>query len=223
MKTQIIAEDNDILVCYKPAGFPVETVHSTKADMVSELKKYLKEKTGQAYLGVIHRLDQPVSGYMVFAKTGEAAKNLSRQVTAGGEMHKEYEAVCFGSLSVKEGRLEDYLITDKINNITRVADSKTPTAKKAELEYKVIACDEATVTLRIKLISGRHHQIRVQFANMGCPILGDRKYGTEQSKEYSLKNGIGNLKLSACCLTFRHPVTGKMMKFDSADMKDERL
>ncbi|MBQ7765324.1 MAG: RluA family pseudouridine synthase [Lachnospiraceae bacterium] len=227
MKTQIIYEDNDILVCYKPAGIAVQTAGVFQQDMVSELKNYLAEKsdtTGkEPYLGVVHRLDQPVSGVLVFAKTPAAAASLSAQVQ-DGRAEKMYRARVYGAFSEKESVLEDILLKDGKTNTSRVVkigSREVQQGKKAKLSYRVLqetAVEEEIYSeVEITLFTGRHHQIRVQMSNAGHPILGDTKYGTPGSSELSAKVGKG-LKLCAFRLTFIHPNTGKKVSFTAPEI-----
>lgn len=216
MRTTIIYEDNDIIVCIKPAGFPVQSAKMGSSDMESELKNYLKRTTGSAYLGIVHRLDQPVRGVMVFAKNAKAAASLSRQVQAGSDksMYKYYEALCYGNVP-GSGTFEDYLIKDSKTNTSRVCESTDKQAKKAVLDYEVIENSaDGYSKLGIHLHTGRHHQIRVQLAYHGYPLLGDQKYGNEASMELSNKLGIKNTQLAAVKLEFIHPTTNKKIIYD---------
>lgn len=213
----ILFEDKEILVCHKPAGIAVQNARLGAADMESSLKNYLalKNPGKMPYLGVVHRLDQPVEGVLVFAKTQKAASGLTRQITAK-TVTKEYLAVTAQMSDEKQGHLEDYLKKDSRTNSSSVVASKTPGAKKAVLDYWVQKeiKDERTETgkrilVKIALDTGRHHQIRVQMAHKGMPLLGDRKYN---AKDLS---GLP-LGLCSCHLAFRHPVTGKKMEFKAA-------
>ncbi|MBQ3515990.1 MAG: RluA family pseudouridine synthase [Lachnospiraceae bacterium] len=232
MKTQIIFEDEDILVCYKPAGIAVQTAGVFQQDMVSELKNYLAEKLAatakpskgkEPYIGVVHRLDQPVSGVLVFAKTQAATASLSAQVQ-DGRAEKMYRALVYGAFSEKEGVLEDILLKDGKTNTSRVVKEGSGEAKqgkKAKLSYRVLqeisVEEEIYSEAEIALFTGRHHQIRVQMSNAGHPILGDTKYGTPASAELAGKVGKG-LKLCACQLTFIHPKTGKKVSFTAPEI-----
>ena len=213
----ILYEDREILVCHKPAGIAVQNARLGAADMESSLKNYLalKNPGKMPYLGVVHRLDQPVEGVLVFAKTPKATSGLTRQITSK-TVTKEYLAVTAQMSDEKQGHLEDYLKKDSRTNSSSVVASKTPGAKKAVLDYWVQEeiKDERTETgkrilVKIALDTGRHHQIRVQMAHKGMPLLGDRKYN---AKDLS---GLP-LGLCSCHLAFRHPVTGKKMEFKAA-------
>ncbi len=215
---EIIYEDEALIVCRKAAGMPVQTSGIAAKDMVSELKKYLaRDFAGEPYLGVVHRLDQPVEGLVVFAKTPQAASSLSAQVKEGGGMYKEYLARVYGRILNRSGRLEDYIIKGK-NNMSRIAAENERGAQKAVLEYDCIEEDEYTRLLRIVLHSGRHHQIRLQLAHAGAPILGDQRYGNEKALEYAKENGIRRLCLAAVRLEFTHPLSGERKSFE-ADVK----
>lgn len=210
----ILFEDHDLLVCRKPAGTAVQSARIGTPDMESLLRNYLAgHAPGKApYLGVVHRLDQPVEGILVFAKTPEAAGALSRQM-ASKEWKKEYLAVTDHAPSVKSGELIDYLKKNGKTNLSEIVPEKTSGAKKARLTYSLWEelSDQRTGTgqcflLYIVLDTGRHHQIRVQMAHAGMPLVGDRKYYPQDP------SGLP-LALCAWRLTFRHPVTGKKLKF----------
>ena len=212
IEENILYEDKEILVCRKTAGMPVQAAKIGTMDMESALKNYLVKKTpGKIpYLGVVHRLDQPVEGILVFAKTSEAAGNLSKQMMAGGA-GKYYLAVTEGKAKNSEGTLTDYLKKNGKANMSQVVSANTPGAKKAILHYKVLDQQEingkSRTLLKIRLETGRHHQIRVQMSGMGCPILGDVKYGGEEKAR-------GQIALCASSLTFVHPKTKKQMQFE---------
>lgn len=205
----ILHEDDDIIVCVKEAGVATQTKQIGQKDMESMLRTYRMQKGEPAYIGVVHRLDQPVSGVMVFAKTKEAAANLSRQI-ATKAADKFYYAVTDGLPEKKKGTLEDYLLRDGKTNLSKVVPSKTDGAKRAELSYEVIALNDSRAILRVKLATGRHHQIRVQLAHAGCPIVGDRKYNfKENMKPSGMQMALCSYKLS-----FRHPRTNKNVSFE---------
>ena len=175
---EILFEDRELLVCRKPAGLPVQSASFGTKDMVSMLRTYLAEKGakgGVPYVGVVHRLDQPVEGVIVFAKNQKSAAGLSAQA-ADGRMEKVYQAVVLGNPG-PEGHLTDWLLKDGRTNTSRVVEPGTKGAKKAELSYRTLAEKDGKTLVEIRLHTGRHHQIRVQFAKMGTPLWGDRKYG----------------------------------------------
>ena len=210
---EIIYEDKNIIVCHKPAGVPTQSSRIGTKDMVSILKNHLIKNTAkknasrEPYLAVIHRLDQPVEGLLVFAKTPAAAKELSRQLTTSG-FGKYYRAQALGIFEHNEGTLEDYLVKDGRTNTSRVCKENVPDAKYARLHYKVIhtgtlPSGEPFSQLEIHLDTGRHHQIRVQFASRKMPLVGDGKYGA--------KDNAKALGLFSHSLTFPHPKDGREM------------
>lgn len=207
----ILYEDADIIVCHKPSAVATQTKKIGEKDMVSELKNYLHGQAGgDPYIGIIHRLDQGVEGILVFAKTPAAAAELSRQ-TAEHKMKKYYYAVVSGSLKNPEGTLTDYLIKNGKDNTSKVVNKGTQGAKKAELRYQLIKSDEVKKQhlIRIELITGRHHQIRVQFANQGLPLINDYKYGYSSDRD-----GTKGLALCAYRLCFEHPVTHQKLEYE---------
>ena len=204
----ILYEDNEILVVFKEAGLAVQTRSALQMDLESMLRRHLASAgMPPAELYVVHRIDQPVEGLVLFAKTKEAAADLTRQLT-DGRMKKIYRARVEGDIPKDEDTLEDYLVRDS-GNVTRVVPKpKTPlrgrnVPQKAVLHYKKIGDSE----LLIELFTGRHHQIRVQLANSGMPITGDRKYG-KPDPAYR-----GRLMLTAWKLVFVHPKTKKKVAF----------
>lgn len=205
MTPEIIYEDSHIIVCRKPAGIPTQSGRIGMPDMVSILKNHLAAQRKNPYLAVIHRLDQPVEGLLVFAKTPAAARELNRQLTSSG-FGKYYRAIVTGVPSPLEGTLEDYMVKDSRGNVSRICSPETPGAKLARLHYKVIESCEDTSLVEIHLDTGRHHQIRLQMSHMGHPLAGDRKYGIPDSAE--------KLQLCAFRLEFTHPITGKKLRFE---------
>lgn len=224
----IVYEDDQILVVYKPAGIATQTARVGQQDMVSEIKNYLTRSTGihgDPYVGLVHRLDQPVCGLLVFAKTKSSAASLSHQINSG-ELQKYYYAIVMGKPELPTDVLVDYLYKDGHNNHSYVVKKDFPNAKKAVLEYRVMKTlvalgenIEATM-VEIKLMTGRHHQIRAQLANADIPILGDTKYGSIRSKDFSNTSACRNLALCAHKLRFKHPVTGEELTFER-DPEDE--
>ena len=206
-KPEIIFEDKDMLVCRKPVGIAVQTPKAGQQDMVSILKNYRAFKKEDAYIGTIHRLDQPVEGVMVFAKTKAAAANLSKQV-AHKLADKYYLAVAAGKFEQTEGVLEHDLVRDGRTNLSHVAVPGEKDVKHARLSYRILEYQEATDAslVEIKLETGRHHQIRVQMAAIGHPLVGDRKYNPGADR--------GNVALCSYKIAVVHPTTGKRMEFD---------
>lgn len=209
MDFQIIYEDESLIVCRKPAGVAVQTKKLGQTDMESLLKNYRADMGEQPYIGVVHRLDQPVEGVMVFAKTKETAAALSRQIAAK-LADKCYYAVVEGVPEKQRKTLVDYLVRDGRTNTSSVVMRGTPEAKRAELSYEVAEQDGKRAVLRIRLETGRHHQIRVQLAHAGLPIVGDRKYNF---KENIAPSG-GGLMLCSYKIGFKHPKTHKNLVFE---------
>lgn len=192
---EILYEDDDCIVCYKPAGVATQTKRLGQKDMESLLKNYVADKLRKQnknqtpYIGVVHRLDQPVEGVMVFAKTKAAAAALSKQVQDRSIGKKYYalvelpEGKTFEEATglMEEGSREDFMTFDRKTNLSRIVPEGTKDAKRAILDYKVIAQREGRALLDITLHTGRHHQIRLQMAGMGTPITGDRKYGNSEA------------------------------------------
>lgn len=220
---RILYEDNDIIVCHKPAGIATQTARVGQADMVSEITNYLAMTTkgSSPYVGVVHRLDQPVEGVLVFAKNRQAAADLGRQIQES-RMEKYYYAVVCGRDFKPCGELTDYLLKDGKANTSCVVPSETKDAKKAVLDYRVLAeqtCEEAAdMALRIALVeihlhTGRHHQIRVQMSHAGMSLLGDYKYAEPEVVKVSEQMNIKEIALCAYKLSFLHPGTGKLLQF----------
>jgi len=211
MKINILYEDNHLLVVEKPNNIPVQEDDSKDADLLSLLKDYLKEKynkPGNVYLGLVHRLDRPVGGVMVFAKTSKAASRLSEEVRTN-RMKKVYLAVVENTFKEKEGVLKDYLLKDKKTNTTRVVSKDTPDAKDAELSYKVLAQKENLALVEVTLKTGRSHQIRVQFSSRSHPLWGDQRYNRNARAGQQIA-------LWAYQLTLIHPITKEEMTFTSS-------
>ena len=199
----ILYEDNHIIVVYKFPGILSQSDSTKDLDMVSIIKRYLKDryhKPGNVYLGLVHRLDRPVKGVMVFAKTSKAAARLSEQIR-NGQMHKKYYAVVEGILKEKEGILENKI--EKIDNKKVLIDS--PNGKEARLEYKVLKEKDNLSLVDINLLTGRYHQIRLQFSSRNHPLYGDTLYGSKYK---------GDLALISYSLSFIHPITKEKMCFE---------
>jgi 23S rRNA pseudouridine1911/1915/1917 synthase len=212
MNLNILYEDETLIVCEKPAGVATQTKRLGQADMESLLKNYRAAKGEPPYIGVVHRLDQPVRGVMVFAKTKEASADLSRQVQTK-LADKFYYAVTDGAPEKKKDTLEDYLLRDGKTNTSKVVGKSTEGAKLARLSYEVLEQNKTNAILRIQLDTGRHHQIRVQLANAGIPIVGDAKYNF---KEAMARSGSG-LALCSYKIGFKHPKIHKKVEFEIAN------
>ena len=205
---KILYEDNHLIVAVKPAGVLSQSDGSDAPDMLTLLKSYIKakyNKPGEVYLGLVHRLDRPVSGVMVFARTSKAASRLSEQIRSR-KVEKIYRAVVQGSLD-GSGRLENYILKDNTANTVTVYDKEVPGAKKAVLDYKTVKSNDNISLIEIHLGTGRAHQIRAQFADSGHPILGDRRYG-------GTSLWTGDIALQAFRLGFDHPTKGERMSFE---------
>ena len=222
---KVFYEDQDVIVVKKPVGTESQAVHSFAPDMVSEIKKHIHrlstengEKLVEDYVGVIHRLDKPVGGIMVYAKNKKAAAALSKQVQEH-KLQKTYRAVVCGKPVDNVGKYVDYLLKDGKTNTSRIVDKSVAGAKRAELEYQILEKKEqedGTVRslVEIHLHTGRHHQIRVQFAAHGTPLMGDTKYGAPAAASVG-RARREPLALCAVRLSFLHPVTGKRMEFST--------
>ena len=206
---KVIYEDNHIIVVEKKPNIPSQSDKTGDIDMLTIVKGYIKEKynkPGNVYLGLVHRLDRPVGGIMIFAKTSKAASRLSNQVREK-IFKKEYLAVVDGKFEQKKGSLTDYLYKDERNNISKVVKKEKKNAKLANLDYEVLKYNNVKnlSLVKINLHTGRHHQIRVQLANFNHSIFGDQKYGTR---------GKGKqIALWAYKLTIIHPITKEEMEF----------
>ena len=207
---KIFYEDNHIIVVEKPNNIPSQEDKTGDEDMLTIIKKYIKEKynkPGEVYLGLVHRLDRPTGGVMVFAKTSKAASRLSDQIR-NKQIKKKYMAVCDGKLEKDKDTWCDFLQKNERTNMSKVVSKETKNSKEAILDYELIVYNEKTnlSTVKINLHTGRHHQIRVQFASRNHSLFGDQKYGTR---------GRGKqLRLWAYYLSFIHPVTKEVMEFE---------
>lgn len=208
---KIIYEDNHIIVVEKIPNIPSQGDKTGDIDMLEIIKKYIKEKynkPGNVYLGLVHRLDRPVGGVMVFAKTSKAASRLSEEVRSR-QLKKEYLVVVDGKFEKNKDTLEDYLLKNQQKNISKVVKEGTKNSKIAKLEYETLKYNSEIdlSVLKVLLHTGRHHQIRVQLSSRGHSIYGDQKYGTR---------GRGKqIALWAYKLTIIHPITKKEMTFTS--------
>ena len=209
-KLEVLYEDNHIIVVVKPVNIPSQGDKTGDIDMLTIIKEYIKEKynkPGDVYLGLVHRLDRPTGGVMVFARTSKAAARLSEQVR-DKKMHKKYLCIVDGKMENDEGTFRDYLVKNEKTNTSKVVKEETKNSKYAKLDYEVLKYNEEInlSLLKILLHTGRHHQIRVQLANFGHSICGDQKYGTR---------GRGKqLALWAYSLSFEHPTKKEEMVFE---------
>ena len=206
MKINVIYEDNHLLVVEKPVNMPIDQDSSNDPDLLNELKKYLKEKynkPGDAWLGLVHRLDRPVGGVCVFAKTSKAASRLSSMINSHS-FKKEYLAVVEDNGLKDRDILIDNLLKDEKTNMVKV----DPRGKKAELAYEVIKRKDNLALVKIQLKTGRSHQIRVQFSSRNHALWGDQRYNRSAKKGQQIA-------LHAHVLEFEHPTTKEKMSFTS--------
>lgn len=208
-KLTVLYEDNQIIVVIKPQNVPTQSDDSKDVDMLSMVKAYVKEKynkEGEAFIGLVHRLDRPTGGVMVFARNSKSAKRLTEQFQAH-TTEKIYYAVTNGVVKYKKDTLINYLEKNEKENIVKVVPMGVSGAKKAELVYEELENNGKESLLKIQILTGRSHQIRVQMANIGFPLYGDGKYGKDKNK------ATKNLGLWAGKLSFIHPVTKEKMVF----------
>lgn len=207
---KVLYEDNHIIVVEKKTNIPSQGDKTNDIDMLTIVKQYIKEKynkPGDVYLGLIHRLDRPVGGVMVFARTSKAAARLSEEVR-DKVFKKQYLTIVDGKFEKTTGELEDYLLKNERTNLSKVVEANTKNAKQAKLDYEVLIYNEETnlSLLKINLHTGRHHQIRVQLSSREHSIYGDQKYG---------RRGRGKqIALWAYRLTIVHPTTKEEMTFE---------
>lgn len=200
---KIYYEDKHIVVCEKDAGLLSEGEATDSMPRI--LSDYFKEKNENSDVFPVHRLDRETSGIMVYARTRAAAAGLSRTITDGG-FEKEYIADINGTPTEREGRMDDLLFYDRAKNRSYTVDRKRKGVKDAALEYTVISTENGISRVRIKLLTGRTHQIRVQFASRKMPLIGDRKYGAPKTER--------TLALRAFSLSFAHPITDEKLYFE---------
>ena len=205
----VLYEDNHLLVVVKPQNLPVQADETQDLDLLTLLKTYLKEKyqkPGNVFLGLVHRLDRPTGGVMVFAKNSKSAKRLSEAIREGN-VEKEYLTVLAGSVREKKGTLVNYLKKNPNSNTVMIVPSSTEGAKRAELDYEVLEEKFPVSLVKVLLKTGRSHQIRVQFAGKNAPVFGDARYGKDPYRKGFY------LALWAYRLCFDHPVSGERMVF----------
>ncbi|MBU6080777.1 MULTISPECIES: RluA family pseudouridine synthase [Allobacillus] len=211
MNIPILYEDNHLLIVEKPVNIPVQEDQSKDKDLLTLLKEDIKvrhKKPGNVFLALVHRLDRPVGGAMVFAKTSKAASRLSDQLRRKA-IERTYLAVVHGVPSKSKDQLEDYLVKDHRKNIVRTAKPKEKEAKKAVLDYEVASEKKGFSLLSVKLQTGRPHQIRVQLSSRGFPLYGDQKYGQRVNKPGQ------QIALWSNKLVLEHPTTKEEMEFTS--------
>lgn len=215
----VLYEDNHIIAVNKTNSEIVQGDKTGDEPLSETLKKYLKEKynkPGEVFLGVTHRLDRPVSGVVIFAKTSKALTRLN-EMFRNQEVKKTYWAIVKDRPAETEGRLEHYLVRNEKQNKSVAHTKMVPNAKKASLSYKLISHSDNYFLLEVQLETGRHHQIRCQLAKMGCPIKGDLKYGFPRS------NPNGGISLHARYVEFVHPVSKQLIKITAPCPADDKL
>ncbi len=213
----VLYEDNHVIVVVKPCNVPSQADDSNDKDMLSIVKEYVADKynkEGEAYVGLVHRLDRPTGGVMVFARTSKAAARLGEEIK-NGEFEKKYLCVTCGVPKQRNGQLRHYLKKNQAKNIVQVVPQATDGAKLAILDYSFVQQVEGFSLFKIQLHTGRSHQIRVQMASLGLPLFGDSKYGAYPS---TFRHNLG---LWACELKFVHPVKKEKMTFIVHPPKDE--
>ena len=204
----ILYEDNHVIVALKPQNMPCCEDESKDKDLLTALKEYVKvkyEKQGNVYLGLVHRLDRPTGGVMVFAKSSKAAARLSEQMQ-NGDFEKKYLTVLTNTPKRERETLKNYIKKNAINNMVYICTATDSGAKYAELDYRILDTKSGLSLAEVTLHTGRSHQIRVQMAGINCPLYGDMRYGGEKAKK-------GYLSLWAYMLAFSHPVTKERMVF----------
>lgn len=200
---QVLYEDNHIIIVYKQSGEIVQGDKTGDKPLSDTIKEWIKQKyakPGNVFLGVVHRLDRPVSGIVVFAKTSKALSRLNNMFR-NGEVRKTYWAMVQTAPNMPEATLTNWLVRNEKQNKSYVYNNEMPNAKQAILKYKTIGQTEHYTLLEVNLLTGRHHQIRCQLAAMGCPIKGDLKYGARRS------NPDGSISLLSHKVEFIHPVS----------------
>ncbi len=207
-KLNVLYEDNQIVVVLKPHNVPTMADESKDVDMLTRVKEYIKEKynkEGEAFIGLVHRLDRPTGGIMVFARNSKSAKRLSEQFQTHS-VEKTYYAVVNGVIKVRNDHLTNYLKKDEKENIVKIVPMSESGAKKAELVYRYLEDNGKESLVEVKILTGRSHQIRLQMANVGHSLVGDVKYGKEKGR-------TSNLGLWAGKLAFDHPTTKQRLVF----------
>lgn len=216
---RVIYEDNHLIAVAKKAGDIVQGDKTGDVPLSDMAKAYLKEKyhkPGEVFLGVVHRLDRPVSGVVLFARTSKALPRLNKMFAEHQAVRKTYLAIVANRPPEPQGTLTHWLTRNEKQNLARAYDREVPNSKKAVLDYRLVAQSERYYLLEIELHTGRHHQIRCQLAKMGCPIRGDLKYGAPRS------NPDGSISLHAWRLSLEHPVSHVSLTIE-APVPEERL
>ena len=215
----ILYEDNHIIVVNKRCGELVQPDRESDEALENDIKTMIKvrdHKPGDVFLGVVHRIDRPVSGAVLFAKTSKALTRLNEMIRSG-EIHKTYWAITESRPEMEEGTLTHYIMRDGRTNRSRAYDKPKADGKKAILNYRVAGCSTRYTLVEVELLTGRHHQIRAQLSKIGCPIKGDLKYGAKRS------NKDGGISLHSRRVEFQHPVGGKPIIVTAPVPKEDNL
>lgn len=205
----VLYEDNHVIIVNKESGEIVQGDKTGDTPLSDIVKQWIKEKyakPGNVFLGVVHRLDRPVSGVVVFAKTSKALSRLNTMFSGHEEVRKTYWAISANRPTADEGTLAHWLIRNEKQNKSYAYDREVPRSKKAILRYRVVGSSERYHLIEVELLTGRHHQIRCQLSKIGCPIRGDLKYGAKRS------NPDGSISLLAREIEFIHPVSKEVVK-----------
>lgn len=212
----VVYEDNHLIIVSKSSGEIVQGDKTGDVPLSETVKQYIKEayaKPGNVFLGVVHRLDRPVSGLVLFARTSKALPRLNTMF-ASGDIHKTYWAIVKNQPPKDEDTLTHWIVRNEKQNKSYANDREVPHSKKAVLDYKVIARSDNYYLVEVNLHTGRHHQIRCQLAKIGCPIKGDLKYGSQRS------NADGSISLLSRKMEFTHPVSKKEISVEAPLPKD---
>lgn len=215
---KVVYEDNHLIIVYKESGEIVQGDKTGDTPLSETVKAYIKDKyhkPGAVFLGVVHRLDRPVSGLVIFARTSKALARLN-DMFRRGDIHKTYWAITQNAPPVEQDTLTSWLQRNERQNKSYVYDKEVPNSKKAVLNYHLRSCSDRYCLIEVELLTGRHHQIRAQLSHIGCPIKGDLKYGAKRS------NPDGSISLLSCKVEFVHPVSKKNIILNSP-IPDDKL
>ncbi len=218
-KEDIIYEDNHLLVVNKRCGDLVQPSPTEQRALETEIKAFIKvrdTKPGDVFLGVVHRIDRPVSGVVLFAKTSKALARMNEKIRLG-HIEKRYWAVVEGAPQEQRASLTHYILRDTKQNRSRAYSSAKPQSKESRLNYELRGASKNYSLLEVELITGRHHQIRAQLSAIGCPIKGDLKYGARRS------NPEGGISLHSRTMSFTHPTTKEPIVITAPTPKDDNL
>lgn len=215
---KVVYEDNHLIIVYKESGEIVQGDKTGDTPLSETVKAYIKDKyhkPGAVFLGVVHRLDRPVSGLVIFARTSKALARLN-DMFRRGDIHKTYWAITQNAPPVEQDTLTSWLQRNERQNKSYVYDKEIPNSKKAVLNYQLRSRSDRYCLIEVELLTGRHHQIRAQLSHIGCPIKGDLKYGAKRS------NPDGSISLLSCKVEFVHPVSKKNIILNSP-IPDDKL